>query len=200
MMARLKFYGLAALAAGLAVACAYLYFFRAPPVGETRLTVDAPALLREIQQLSELVTVKYGLQKVVGLTEEKVPFGSEALLLLVQADVLAGVDLAQLTPNDVQISPTSAVTIRLPAARILRVYIDDKHTRVWDRKKTWWTPWVSYNPELDQKARRIALEHVQAAALEMGILGDAQNNARRAIRNFLHLVGVREVQFQEPSS
>lgn len=200
MVARLKFYAVCALAVALAGACGYLYFFRAPPVGETRQTVDAPAILREIQQLSELVTVKYGLQKVVGLTEEKVPFGAEAVLLMVQADVLAGVDLAQLTTNDVRVATTGAVTIRLPAAKILRVYIDDKHTKVWDRKKTWWTPWVSYNPDLDQKARRIALEHVQAAALEMGILTDARHNAQKTIRNFLHVVGISDVQFQEPPS
>ena len=197
MVARLKLYAVTALAVILAGLCGYLYWFRAPPTGATRRPVDAPAILREIQQLSELVTVKYGLQKVVGLAEEKVPFGSETLLLLVQADVLAGVDLSQVTTNDVHVAAGGAVTLRLPAARILRVYIDDKHTKVWDRQKTWWTPWVSHNPDLDQKARRIALEHIQAAALEMGILGDAANNARQTIRNFLHVVGLRDVQFRE---
>ncbi len=199
MLARLKLYAVTALAIVLAVLCGYLYFFRAPKTGAVHALADSPAVLREIQQLSELVTVKYGLQKVVGLQEDKIPFGSESLLLLVQADVLGGVDLTQLTTNDVTVAPTGAVTVRLPAAKILRVYIDDKNTKVWDRQKTWWTPWVSFNPELDQKARRIALEHVQASALEMGILRDAQSNAQKTIRNFLHVFGLTDVQFLEPN-
>ena len=46
-------------------------------------------MVREIQQLNELVSVKYTIQKVVGLKEKKAPFGSEKLLLIVQAEVLS---------------------------------------------------------------------------------------------------------------
>ena len=39
--------------------------------------VDAASVVHEIQRLNELVSVKYTIQKVVGLEENKVPFGSE---------------------------------------------------------------------------------------------------------------------------
>jgi hypothetical protein len=67
---------------------------------------------------------------------------------------------------------------------------------VWDRSKTWWTPWVPFNPELEQKARLAALEAAQAAAAEMGILSNAQQNAQKTIGEFLHATGVESVQFQ----
>lgn len=197
MWSKLKFYAVLSLMVVFATAAGYLYLTRPRPTGTVVRTVaDAPTVVREIQQLSELITVRYSLQKVIGLEEQKIPFGAESLLLLVRAEVLAGVDLAQLTERDVMITGT-LVQLKLPPPRILRVYVDDKHTRVWDRRKTWWTPWVGFNPELDQKARRIALEDVQAAALEMGILREAETNARRAIERLLTLLGFTDVRFVE---
>src|SRR6187431_1629205 len=62
---------------------------------------DMPGLIREVQQLNELVSVKYLIQKVVGLKEDKVPFGSESILLVVQGTVLGGVDLKNLQERDI---------------------------------------------------------------------------------------------------
>lgn len=200
MWAKLKWFMAWGVAAVFAVCAGYLYVTR-PRAGApvVRAVADAPTVVREIQQLSELVTVRYSLQKVIGLEEQKIPFGAESLLLLVRAEVLAGVDLAQLTEADVIIRDTTA-RVRLPPAKILRVYLDDKHTRVWDRRKTWWTPWVGFNPELDQKARRVALEDVQVAALEMGILREAEVNARRAVERLLMLLGFTAVEWEGTAS
>jgi len=197
MWKKIKFYTVSAIIVALGVTCLYLYYFgRREPV--VRRVVDAPAVLKEIQRLSELVTVKYSIQKVVGLKEEKVPFGSEQVLLMVQADVLGGVDLAALSMNDVQIGANNVIAVKLPPPKVMHVYVDEKQTRVWDRSKTWWTPWVPYNPELEQKARLAALEAVQAAALEMGILSNAQENAEKTVRGFLQTVGVDSVRFEKP--
>ena len=145
--------------------------------------------------LSELVTVKYSIQKVVGLEEEKVPFGSERILLLVQGDVLGGADLSLLSTNDVQMSADGVVTVRLPQPKIMHAYLDEKQTQVWDRSKTWWTPWQPYDPQLEQKGRLAALESIQAAALQMGILSNAQENAQKTIGRLLRPLGVESVRF-----
>lgn len=192
MIKRLKLYAVGLLIlipTGLAV---YFYFFGSPR-GGVRAVVDPPALVRQIQQLRQLVTVKYSMQKVIGLEEQKVPFGSESLLLLVQAEVLGGVDLEKLTPADVTVRAGRSVTIRLPAPEILHIVTNEKETKVWDRQKTIWLVWVPFNPELDQKARRLAEESVRAAALERGILRDAQQNAVATVREFLRLTGIEAV-------
>jgi hypothetical protein len=111
-------------------------------------TFDAPAVVKEIQGLSELVSVKYTVQKVVGLEEKKTPVGAEKLLLIVQAEVLAGVDLSTVSPGSIKILPHNEIKVALPPARIFHIVIDDKETKVWDRQITWWTPWVSSNPDL----------------------------------------------------
>jgi hypothetical protein len=194
MWKAIKFYTVSAIILALGGACVYLYYFEGRGA-VVRRVVDAPAVVREIQELSELVTVKYSIQKVVGLEEEKVPFGSERVLLLVQGDVLGGVDLSSLSTDDVQVSAADVVTARLPQPKVMHVYLDEKQTRVWDRSKTWWTPWEPFDPELEQKARLAALEAIQAAAVEMGILSNAQDNAENTVRKLLRAGGVDSVRF-----
>ena len=155
--------------------------------------LEAPAIVREIQGLSELVSVKYTVQKVVGLEEKKSPVGSEKLLLIVQAEVLAGVDLAALSPGSIRILPNQEVKLALPPARIFHIVIDDKETKVWDRQITWWTPWVSPDPDLERQARLAASKSVEQAALDMGILDQARHNAETVIRNLLQTLGAKSV-------
>lgn len=198
MWKKIKFWSASAIIVALSVACAYLYYFGRREAAIRRV-VDAPAVVKEIQQLSELVTVKYSIQKVIGLEEEKVPFGSEKILLMVQATVLGGVDLSTIDTRHCVVAGNS-VTITLPPPKVLQVFVDEKDTKVWDRSKTWWTPWVPFDPELERKARLAALEAVQAAALEMGILSNAQQNAEKTIRGFLNGAGVETVHFETASA
>ena len=154
-------------------------------------SLDAPAIVTEVQQLSNLVTVRYSIQRVVGLTEPKVPFGSESILLMVQGEVQAGIDLSRIKASDVQMEPDGTVEIALPAAKVTNAYLDENQIKVWDRSITWWTPWVPYDPDLEQKARLQALNDVRAAALQMGIVGQAQRNAEVSIRDFLAALHLR---------
>jgi len=155
---------------------------------------DTPGLLLQVQQLNELVSVKYSVQKVVGLREDKLPFGSESILLVVQGTVLGGVDLKELEERDFRVEEKN-VFLRLPQAHILHVYLDDKHTHVWDRRITWWTPWVPFNPDFERKARLAAIESIRVQAEEMGILRDARRNAELTIRTLLKTLGAINVTF-----
>lgn len=147
--------------------------------------LDSAATISQVKKLKELITVKYSIQRVVGLREPKVPFGEESILLMVQGEVLAGVDLDHLTARDIQYAGAQVAIVTLPPARILHSFLDEKGTKVWDRQITWWTPWVPYDPDLEHKARLQALDDVNKAALSMGILTEAQKNAETAIRDFL---------------
>jgi hypothetical protein len=151
----------------------------------TRHPLDPQALVTQVKQLRQLVTVKYSIQDVVGLREEKVPFGEESILLMVKGEAVAGVDLSAITPRDVRYIDKRAVMVTLPRAKLLDTTLDEKKTKVWDRRITWWTPWVPYDPDLEHKARLQAIDNVRSAALGMGILGQAQKNAEISIRGFL---------------
>ena len=159
--------------------------------------LDLPSVITQIKQLKQLVTVRYSIQRVIGMTESKDPFGSESILLMVGGEALAGVDLAQLTPNDVVLSDGNRKSlIALPPAKLLDTYLDEKQIKVWDHHVTWWTPWVPFNPDLEHKARLQALNEVRSAALSMGILDQAQRNAETAVRDFLAAFGI-QVQFEK---
>jgi hypothetical protein len=190
---------LLALVITVGIAAAALFFWLRHPQGTIERIADLPVLVQEIQQLSELVSVKYTVQKVVGLEEAKTPFGSERLLLIVQAQVLAGIELSELTTENVHLASDQCVTIDLPPPKILHVLLDERQTRVWDRQITWWTPWVPFNPDLERQARLAALESVKETAVEMGILDDARHNTEQGIRSLLKALGARSVEF-EPES
>lgn len=152
-----------------------------------------PVILHQIERLNRLVTVKYTVSRIVSLTEPKSPFGEESILLMVEGQAHAGVDLTCVTASDLQFSQRRAATIRLPQAKLFTVYLNEKRTKVWDRRITWWTPWVPYDPDLEHKARMRALDDVRAAALEMGILSEAQRNAEFAVGNLLRASGIEAV-------
>src|SRR5580700_537164 len=156
-------------------------------------TLNASVVVHEIQRLNELVSVKYTVQKVVGLEEKKVPLGSEKLLLFVQAEVLAGIDLSVLAPGDVKMLSDKRVRIALPPPKIVHIVIDDKETKVWDRRITWWTPWVPFNPDLERQARLAASDAIERAAIDMGILDQARRNAEAGIRSLLETLGIKSV-------
>lgn len=150
--------------------------------------IDAPAVVIQIRELKELVTVRYVVQKVVGMTEPHQPLGEESILLMVQGHAQAGVDLAEITQYDVQVSGKK-IKIRLPHAQILDVSIDEQNTKVWDRRITWWTPWVSPDVNLEHKARLTAVDDIRKTVLDMGILRDAESSARTAIRDLAGAMG-----------
>jgi hypothetical protein len=161
---------------------------------------NPPGILREISLLKELVTVRYRIQKVTGLTEARKPFGSESILLIVQAQVLAGIDLSELREEHIRVKDQRTVSIGLPPPRILHVYLDEKQTQVWDRTKTWWTPWVPYSKDLEQKARLAAIQSIAEEADNMGILGEAQASAEALIRGLLRPLGFENIEFYRPST
>lgn len=154
-------------------------------------SLDSQSVITEVKQLNQLVTVKYSIQRVVGLREPKVPFGEESILIMVQGEALAGVDLSTLTPADIHYTGKQSVLVALPPAKLFQVFLDEKQTKVWDREVTWWTPWIPPDPDLEHKARLEALADVRSAAMNMGIIDQAQKNAETAIRGLLGGLGLQ---------
>src|SRR5262249_32756089 len=130
------------------------------------------------------------------MKEAKSPVGTESILLLVQGKVLAGVDLSELKADDIALSAKhDAMRIRLTPPHIQAAYLDENATKVWDRSITWWTPWVTPDPDLEHRARMRAIDDIKKAALEMGVLSEARKNAEMGIRKILEAFGIANVSF-----
>ena len=156
---------------------------------------DTPTLLRQVQTLAQLVTVKYVMEKTVVLEDVKwsETFGTSRVLLVAHGVVKAGVDLGQLAAGDVRVSG-KRITVVLPPARITDAYLDEKETQVVERTTGLLR---SFDKSLEQTARQQALEDIQRAARRGGILKDADAKAKEQLANLFHQLGFEQVEFRE---
>lgn len=160
--------------------------------------LSTPVILKEVQALSELVTVKYVLEKV---QSEQIPsekligqlIGSEnQILLLAHGVVKAGIDLKALQPDSLQINDKKIV-LTLPQPQITDAYLDEKLTQVIDRKTGLLAP---PDRDLEQTTRQHALDAICRAARVNGILQEADERARAQLTNLFHQLGFSEVEFR----
>jgi Protein of unknown function (DUF4230) len=167
-------------------------------LGPTPKIYSTPVLLKEVQTLSELVTVKYVLEKVEGLEVPSQTVLGQALrsenrvLLLAHGIVTAGVDLKRLQANDLQVAGKQ-VSIQLPPPQILAAYLDETQTKVIDRQTGLLAP---PSKDLEQTARQNALDDIRRAARMGGILKEADERARAQIAGLFLRLGFESVEFR----
>ena len=151
--------------------------------------MDTAAILLKVQTLSQLVSVKYVLEKVVVLEDAKW-YGENRVLLVAHGVVKAGIDLGRLGASDIAVSGTR-IKVVLPRPAITDVYLDDHRTRVLERSTGIMRV---FDKDLEQNARRQAVEDLRGAAMESGILADASDRAKGQLANLLYLLGFTEVE------
>lgn len=155
--------------------------------------MDTSTILQQIQSVSELVTVKYVMEKVVILEDERW-YGENRILLLAHGVVKAGIDLSELNPDDIQIEGTK-ITMVLPAERITDAYLDERRTSVIERS----TGLIrQFDEDLESNARRTAIADIRSAAHRIGILDDARERARLQLKTLFLQLGFTEVEFRRP--
>jgi hypothetical protein len=172
-----------AIAAGTALFIALLWV-RVPGMSAPPKIQNTATILKQVQTLSDLVTVKYVLEKVVILEDVKW-YGENRVLLIAHGIVKAGVDLQEIKPEDVRMEDKKVI-IRLPQVRITDAYLDEKQTRVVDRTTGLLR---AFDKDLEQTARRQAVADLQLSARYNGIYEDAADRARLQLANFFHQLG-----------
>ena len=169
-----------------------------PPPVPSAITVvrPTPDVIVAIRDLSELASAEYHVERVIELTEkQRALFGlvetEDAILLIAAGSVTAGVDLAKLDDNSVEVVPAAKrARIRLPPPKILRSRIDNERTYVHRRE----TDLLAKRQEhLETRARREAERTIRKAAEQADILGRARGNARRSIESLVRSLGYTDV-------
>jgi hypothetical protein len=152
---------------------------------------NTATVVEQVQTLSDLVTVKYVLEKVVILEDAKW-YGENRVLLLAHGIVKAGMDLKRITPDDVTISGKK-ISLRLPPPQIMDAYLDDAKSQVIDH-----TTGVlrAFDKDLEQTARANAVDDIRRAARTDGILDEADKRARLELELFLRQAGFEQVEFR----
>ena len=116
-------------------------------------------------------------------------YGDSHVVLVAHGVVKAAINLDQLGPNDIQISGKK-ISMTLPRSRVVDAYLDDQRTQIVER----YTGVLRvFDKDLEQNARRQAVEELRLAALQNGILNDASERARAQLTILLYQVGFSEV-------
>jgi hypothetical protein len=149
--------------------------------------------IRDLAQLTTVETVQYT------IVEKGTDAGwlawarGDSLQLFAVARIGAGVDLASLTVRDIAVGDDGVVEIQLPAATIQYVDPDEDATQVISREVGLFT---TGDPRLESDVRRLADEVLVENAIEAGILGEAEANARRVLTDFLLSLGYLDVEVE----
>jgi hypothetical protein len=163
---------------------------------------NTSTVIRQVQSLADLVTVKYVIEKVVILdappesTLGQFVQGDNRVLLLAHGVVKAGLDLKHLMPTDVAVSGKS-IRIQLPPAQITDAYLDDNLTKVIDWKQGFLR---SFDKDLEQSARQMAVDEIRRAARTDGILNEATQRAMWQLAAFFQNAGFERVEFPGQST
>ena len=144
----------------------------------------------QIQTLSDLVTVKYVVEKVVVLDDARW-YGESRVLLLAHGVVKAGIDLKRLKPGDVKVSDKT-ISITLPPPQLTDAYLDDTKSQVIDHTTGLLR---TFDKDLEQNAREEAVLDIRRAAINNGILNDATERAQLELALFLNQAGYQKVEF-----
>jgi hypothetical protein len=159
------------------------------------------AVVEQVRNIAELTTV----EMVQSTTIDKgTDYGwlnwarGDRVFMFVVADIGAGIDFERFYTGSFDVdTDTGAVTVEMPPAEITYIAVDNEQTKVIDRSTGVLT---DGDPQLESDARRVAEEVLQAAALEAGILQQAERNARNVIEGLLLELGYTRVVFVQPST
>lgn len=159
---------------------------------------DPVTVIYQVRSLARLETIQYSVEKVITAETGQGVFGAlfgDRLLFVAHGVVLAGVDLAKLGPQDMEVRD-GVLYVRLPDAEIFIATLDNQKSYVYDRD----TGILRRGDvNLETAARQAAETEIRNAALEDGILNQAAQNAENFMYRLLRDLGYPDVIFVKPT-
>jgi len=159
---------------------------------------DPITIIHGVRSLSRLETIQYSVEKVITAETGQGTFGflfGDRLILVAHGVVIAGVDLGKLGPDDLWVE-SGVLYVRLPEAEIFIATLDNEKSYVYDRDTGALT---RGDVDLETTARQAAEAEIKNAALEDGILLQAQRNAEDYLERLFLELGYPTVIFVNPA-
>jgi len=157
---------------------------------------DPITYINEIRALARLETIQYSVEKVItgeiGGGTFQALFGDK-ILFVGHGTVIAGIDMQKLNPEDMRFE-NGVLTVKLPPAEIFIATLNNEKSYVYDRQ----TGVLNKpDPNLETQVRQVAEQEILKAALEDGILEQAQINAEAYLLKFFAALGFPTTIFVE---
>ena len=149
---------------------------------------DPVTYINEIRALARLETIQYSVEKVVTGQTGGGSFDSlfgDKILFVGHGTVIAGIDMEKLGPEDMSYQ-NGVLTVKLPPAEIFVATLDNEKSYVYNRDTGLLT---NPDPNLETLVRQTAEQEILKAALEDGILEQAQINAEAYLFKFFSALG-----------
>jgi hypothetical protein len=156
---------------------------------------DPVTYINEVRALARLETIQYSVEKVITAEVGQGTFGfafGDRLLFVAHGVVIAGIDMEKIQPGDMRLDG-GVLYVRLPPTEIFIATLDNEKSYVYDRETGLLT---KGNVDLETLARQTAEDEIRKAALEDGILVQAQRNAETYLLRFFNALGYKSVIFQ----
>jgi hypothetical protein len=158
--------------------------------------IDITTLVTQVRELNRLETASMHVMHVgtIKQTYNLVPnaLGGDEITFLATGEVIAGIDLSQLRPEDVWRSPDGAINLRMPPSQILVSRVDNEQSRVLTRKTG---VLRRADVDLETRARQHAEENIRGEALKRGILKMAADNGEKKMAELLRTFGFMRIRF-----
>jgi uncharacterized protein (UPF0333 family) len=155
---------------------------------------DPVTYIQEVRALARLETIEYSVEKVITAEQGQGNFSflfGDRLLFVAHGVAIAGIDMAKIQTQDMQLV-NGVLNVRLPAAEIFVVTIDNQKSYVYTRETGIFT---KQTVDLETLARQSAEDEIRKAVLEENILQQAQNNAELFLTKFFQSLGYKDVVF-----
>ncbi len=172
---------------------------------KTSITVDtsSTAVVQQMKSLNRLESADFTIEKVISAYQHSDfldgLYGGK-VLFVAHADVVAGVDMSQMSEGDITVtlstSNTLQATVHLPPAQIFNTTLDEKKSYIYSADAN--SIFGSLDPKIFDIVRSTAQDEITKAATEQGILDQANKNARNAIELLLRRLGYTNVTFRLP--
>src|ERR687886_1025955 len=159
--------------------------------------VDVRSLIvRQVRGASELTTAVFTMEAVVPTRQERklgqYTLGATTLLYIAYGEVRAGVDLKDLTANDVTIV-TDTIQLQLPPPRILDSKIDVNRSSVYNYDRGFLGLGPDTAPQLQSLAQQETLKKIKDAACKGNLLAQANDRAELVVEKLLNTAGYKQV-------
>ena len=157
---------------------------------------DPATYINEIRSLARLETIQYSVEKVItgemGGGAFSTLFGDK-ILFVGHGTVIAGIDMEKLQPENMRYE-NGVLTVKLPPAEVFIAALDNDKSYVYDRQTGLLT---KPDPNLETLVRQRAEDEILKAALEDGILDQAQKNAEAYLIKFFAALGFPNTIFEK---
>ena len=155
---------------------------------------DPVTYIYDIRALARLETIQYSVEKVITAEQNQGTFDflfGDRMLFVAHGTVIAGIDMDKLQPGDMALV-NGVLNVRLPSAEVFVATIDNQKSYVYTRETGILT---KQTVDLETLARQSAENEIRNAALEDGILQQAQVNAEAYLVKFFNALGYKTVIF-----